>query len=65
MIAVTTHDDGTASVSYFGQLVGHYAPVRLHRTRARAWRVVTVTGAMGYASSARRAARMLVDLMRC
>jgi hypothetical protein len=62
MLTIETHDDRSRSVTYFGRLIGHYAPVRYKRTHARAWRVATVLGALGYARSERDAQRLLVEL---
>jgi hypothetical protein len=61
MIATAIHPDKTRSVTYFGRLLGHYAPVRYKRTGARAWRCVSVLGSLGYAPSERMARAWLME----
>ena len=60
MIATTVHDDKTRSVTYYGRLLGHYAPVR-YKTGSRAWRCVSVLGSLGYAPSERMARAWLME----
>ena len=63
MITTTVHDDRTRTVSYFGRLLGHYGPVRHKQSKARAWRCVTVLGALGYARNERDARRWLMEMV--
>ena len=63
MITTTTHADNTRSVAYCGRLLGHYGAVRYKRTHARAWRCVTVLGALGYARNERDARRWLMEMV--
>jgi len=64
MITTTVHDDRTRTVSYYGRLLGHYAPVRYKRDdHARAWRCVSVLGALGYARNERDARRWLMEMV--
>jgi hypothetical protein len=62
MITTQIHDDRTRTVTYYGRLLGHYGPVRYKRTHARAWRCVSVLGALGYVRNERDAQRLLVEL---
>jgi len=61
MIATTVHDDKTRSVTYYGRVLGFYAPIRYKRTGARAWRCVSVLGSLGYAPSERMARAWLME----
>ena len=63
MIITTTHADATRTVSYFGRVLGFYAAVRYRRTGSRAWRCVTVLGALGYAKNERDARRWLMEMV--
>ena len=63
MISTTVHDDRTRTVSYFGRVLGFYAAVRYRRTHARAWRCVTVLGALGDARNERDARRWLMEMV--
>jgi hypothetical protein len=63
MITTTTHADATRSVAYCGRLLGHYAAVRDRRTHARAWRCVSVLGALGDARNERDARRWLMEMV--
>jgi hypothetical protein len=63
MITTTTHADSTRSVAYCGRLLGHYGPVTHRRTKARAWRCVTVLGALGYARNEADARRWLMEMV--
>jgi len=63
MITIETHPDATRTVSYYGRLLGHYGPVRYKRTHARAWRCVTVLGALGYARNERDARGWLMEMV--
>jgi len=63
MITTTTHPDATRTVSYFNRVLGHYAAVRHKRTHARAWRCVTVLGALGYARNEADARRWLMEMV--
>jgi hypothetical protein len=65
MITTETHPDATRTVSYFGRVLGHYGPVRYKRTHAhaRAWRCVTVLGALGYARNEADARRWLMEMV--
>jgi hypothetical protein len=63
MLTTTTHADSTRSVTYCGRLLGFYAAVRYRRTHARAWRCVTVLGALGYARNERDARRWLMEMV--
>ena len=62
MLITTVHDDQTRTVTYYGRVLGHYAPVRYKRTRARAWRCVSVLGTLGYAHSERTARAWLMEV---
>jgi hypothetical protein len=63
MITTTVHDDRTRSVSYYGRLLGHYAAVRYKRTHARAWRCVSVLGALGYVRNEADARAWLMEMV--
>ena len=63
MITTTTHPDATRTVSYYGRLLGHYGPVRYKRTGSRAWRCVSVLGALGDAKNERDARRWLMEMV--
>jgi len=63
MIITTTHADATRTVSYFGRVLGHYAAVRYKQSKARAWRCVTVLGALGYAKNEADARRWLMEMV--
>ena len=63
MITTTTHADSTRSVAYCGRLLGHYAAIRYKRTGSRAWRCVTVLGALGYARNETDARRWLMEMV--
>jgi hypothetical protein len=63
MITTTVHDDRTRTVSYFGRVLGFYAAVRHKRTHARAWRCVSVLGALGYACNEADARRWLMEMV--
>jgi hypothetical protein len=63
MITTTTHADATRTVSYYGRLLGHYGPVRYKRTHARAWRCVSVLGALGYVANERDARAWLMEMV--
>ena len=63
MITTTTHADATRTVSYFGRVLGHYGPVRSKRTGSKAWRSVTVLGALGYARNEADARRWLMEMV--
>jgi len=65
MITTTLHDDRTRTVSYYGRVLGFYAAVRYKRTHAhaRAWRCVTVLGALGYARNEADARRWLMEMV--
>jgi hypothetical protein len=65
MLTTVVYPDLTRDVRYFDRLIGHYAPVRYKRTNARAWRVVTVLGSLGYARTEADAKRLLVELAQC
>lgn len=59
-VQVTRNADATRSVAYYGHEVGHFARVRYLTTGARAWRGVTVRGAVVYASTERAVTRALM-----
>ena len=63
MTTTEIHPDATRTVSYYGRLLGHYGPVRYKRTHTRAWRCVTVLGALGYARNERDARRWLREMV--
>lgn len=63
MIITTLHDDATRTVTYYGRVLGFYAAVRYKRTHARAWRCVTVLGALGYARNEVDARRWLMEMV--
>jgi hypothetical protein len=63
MITTTLHDDRTRSVAYCGRVLGFYAAVRYKRTHARAWRCVSVLGALGYAKNEADARRWLMEMV--
>ena len=63
MVTVQTHADATRTVIYYGRLLGHYAAVRYKRTGSRAWRCVSVLGALGYAKNERDARRWLMEMV--
>ena len=63
MVTTEIHPDATRTVSYYGRLLGHYGPVRYKRTGARAWRCVSVLGALGYARNERDARRWLMEMV--
>ena len=60
-ILTTRHADATRSLSYYGHAVGDYARVRYKATGARAWRGVTVRGAVVYAATERAVTRALLE----
>ena len=67
MITTEIHDDRTRTVTYYGRLLGHYGPVRYKRTGSRAgsraWRCVSVLGALGYARNEADARRWLMEMV--
>ena len=63
MITTTLHDDRTRTVSYYGRLLGFYGPVTYRRSKARAWRCVSVLGALGYACNEADARRWLMEMV--
>ena len=63
MITTTLHPDHTRTVKYFNRVLGVYGPVRHKRTHARAWRCVSVLGALGYARNERDARRWLMEMV--
>jgi len=63
MITTTVHDDRTRTVSYYKRLLGHYGPVRYKRTGSRAWRCVSVLGALGYVANERDACAWLMEMV--
>ena len=63
MITTTVHDDRTRTVSYYGRLLGHYGPVRYKRTGSRAWRCVSVLGALGYVANERDARAWFMEMV--
>jgi hypothetical protein len=63
MLTTTPHADATRTVSYFGRVLGFYAAVRYRRTGSRAWRCVTVLGALGYARNEADARRWLMEMV--
>ena len=63
MITTQTHPDHTRTVKYCDRLLGFYAAVRYKRTHARAWRCVTVLGALGYARNEVDARRWLMEMV--
>ena len=63
MVTVQTHADSTRSVAYCGRLLGHYAAIRYKRTHARAWRCVSVLGALGSARNEADARRWLMEMV--
>jgi hypothetical protein len=63
MITTTLHDDSTRSVAYCGRVLGHYGPVTYRRSKARAWRCVSVLGALGYARNEADARAWLMEMV--
>jgi hypothetical protein len=63
MITTTTHADSTRTVSYFGRVLGFYAAVTYRRSKTRAWRCVSVLGALGYARNERDARAWLMEMV--
>jgi hypothetical protein len=63
MVTTQIHDDRTRTVSYFNRVLGVYGPVTYRRSKARAWRCVTVLGALGYARNERDARRWLMEMV--
>jgi len=63
MITTEIHDDRTRTVSYYGRVLGVYAPVTYCRSKARAWRCVSVLGALGYARNERDARAWLMEMV--
>jgi len=63
VITTEIHDDRTRTVSYYGRLLGHYGPVRYKRTGSRAWRCVSVLGALGYVANERDARAWLMEMV--
>ena len=63
MITTTLHDDRTRSVSYYGRLLGHYGPITYRRSKTRAWRCVSVLGALGYVRNEADARAWLMEMV--
>lgn len=61
-IQTTKNADRSRTVTYFGKLVGHYAPVRYIRQGERRWRCVSVHGQLAYAWSESGARAALMEL---
>ncbi len=54
------HDDGTYTVTCFDKPIGFIQRVTLHRDKSRAYRCVTVLGAIFYRSSLDAAKRAIL-----
>jgi len=63
MITVTIHPTRVRTLRYFDRLIGYYGPVTYRRSKARAWRCVTVLGALGYARNEADARRWLMEMV--
>jgi hypothetical protein len=63
MLTTTIHPDRTRTVSYYKRVLGVYGPVTYCRSKARAWRCVTVLGALGYARNEADARRWLMEMV--
>jgi hypothetical protein len=63
MVTTQIHDDRTRTVKYYDRLLGHYGPVTYRRSKARAWRCVTVLGALGYVRNETDARRWLMEMV--
>jgi hypothetical protein len=63
MITTETHPTRVRTVRYFDRLIGYYAPVTYRRSKARAWRCVSVLGALGYVANERDARAWLMEMV--
>jgi len=63
MITTEIHPDATRTVKYYNRLLGHYGPITYRRSKARAWRCVSVLGALGYARTEADARRWLMEMV--
>lgn len=61
-IRLVRNDDGTSTLYYFDNVVGHIDRVRYQRTGERAWRAVMhLTGQIHYARTKEAARRVLME----